>query len=436
MVKSALEITEKNFNREEFSVPQVAILYGGDAAGCDFTLSAIEKQTPILVLQGSTSELFDAWLQILAYCHLRDADSGGDCIFPQLFKLMTIKGLEVMLVRRLCQLWHTGAVSFGREFGIHSKKIQRSLQSLMKEVQTMRNAILKEQASSFIDKKAILTVTTNIAEVTGPPTTPSDFVDIIKNITQLEAAFTEEAIVQMNQNFMETLIQVKGTAEEDSLTVGAGRGGGVSSAGWGDLIGRKQGSAEVLVIRVGGSAEDLASKVGGVCRGSGRQSGRVGRVEGSAEDLASKVRGVCRGSGRQSGRVGRVEGSAEDLVSKVGGVCRGSGQQSGRVGRVEGSAEDLASKVRGIYRGSGRQSGRVGRVEGSAEDLASKVGRVCRGFGQQSGRVGRVEGSTEDLISLKRECNTGVWAFTFIPRLIIVVQIERKKDTGAKIKET
>mmetsp|Transcript_25884 Transcript_25884/g.50725 ORF Transcript_25884/g.50725 Transcript_25884/m.50725 type:complete len:200 (-) Transcript_25884:36-635(-) len=51
MVKSALEITEKNFNREEFSVPQVAILYGGDAAGHDFTLSAIEKQTPILVLQ-------------------------------------------------------------------------------------------------------------------------------------------------------------------------------------------------------------------------------------------------------------------------------------------------------------------------------------------------------------------------------------------------
>eukprot|EP00820_Chromera_velia_P009587 Cvel_21278.t1-p1 / transcript=Cvel_21278.t1 / gene=Cvel_21278 / organism=Chromera_velia_CCMP2878 / gene_product=hypothetical protein / transcript_product=hypothetical protein / location=Cvel_scaffold1980:35542-36032(+) / protein_length=97 / sequence_SO=supercontig / SO=protein_coding / is_pseudo=false len=97
MVKSALEITEKNFNREEFSVPQVAILYGGDAAGHDFTLSAIEKQTPILVLQGSTSELFDAWLQILAYCHLRNADSGGDCMFLQLFKLMTTRGLEVML---------------------------------------------------------------------------------------------------------------------------------------------------------------------------------------------------------------------------------------------------------------------------------------------------------------------------------------------------
>uniref|UniRef100_A0A0G4HK99 Uncharacterized protein n=1 Tax=Chromera velia CCMP2878 TaxID=1169474 RepID=A0A0G4HK99_9ALVE len=101
MVKSALEITEKNFNRDEFSVLQVAILYGGDAAGRDFTLSAIEKQTPILVLQGSTSKLFDAWLQIFAYCHLRDADSGGDCMFPQLFKLMTTRGLEVMLVRRL-----------------------------------------------------------------------------------------------------------------------------------------------------------------------------------------------------------------------------------------------------------------------------------------------------------------------------------------------
>uniref|UniRef100_A0A0G4GZY8 TRAF3-interacting protein 1 N-terminal domain-containing protein n=1 Tax=Chromera velia CCMP2878 TaxID=1169474 RepID=A0A0G4GZY8_9ALVE len=129
MVKSALEITEKNFNREEFSVPQVAILYGGDAAGRDFTLSAIEKQTPILVLQ----------------------------------------------------------------------------------------------ASSFTDKKAILTVTTKIVEVMEPPTTPSDFVDIIKNITQLEAAFSEEVIIQVNQNFMETLIRVKGTAEEDSLTVGAGR---------------------------------------------------------------------------------------------------------------------------------------------------------------------------------------------------------------------
>uniref|UniRef100_A0A0G4H2R9 Uncharacterized protein n=1 Tax=Chromera velia CCMP2878 TaxID=1169474 RepID=A0A0G4H2R9_9ALVE len=184
MVKSALEITEKNFNREEFSVPQIAILYGGDAAGCDFTLSAIEKQTPILVLQRSTSELFDAWLKILAYCDLRDADLGGDCMFPQLFKLMTTRGLEVMLMRRLSQPWHTGAVSF--------------------------------------DRKAILTVATKIAEVTGPPTIPSDFVDIIKNITQLEAAFSEEIIIRMNQNFMETLIRVTGTAEEDSLTVGAG----------------------------------------------------------------------------------------------------------------------------------------------------------------------------------------------------------------------
>eukprot|EP00820_Chromera_velia_P016710 Cvel_26199.t1-p1 / transcript=Cvel_26199.t1 / gene=Cvel_26199 / organism=Chromera_velia_CCMP2878 / gene_product=hypothetical protein / transcript_product=hypothetical protein / location=Cvel_scaffold3083:978-3317(-) / protein_length=191 / sequence_SO=supercontig / SO=protein_coding / is_pseudo=false len=173
MVKSALEITEKNFNREEFSVPQVAILYSGDAVGRDFTLSAIEKQTPILVLQ------------ILTYCYLRDADLGGDCMFPQLFKLMTIRGLEVMLMRRLSQPWHTRAVSF--------------------------------------DKKAILTVATKIAEVTGPPTMPSDFVDIIKNITQLEAAFSEEVIVRMNQNFMETLIRVKGTAKEDSLTVGARR---------------------------------------------------------------------------------------------------------------------------------------------------------------------------------------------------------------------
>eukprot|EP00820_Chromera_velia_P025396 Cvel_34019.t1-p1 / transcript=Cvel_34019.t1 / gene=Cvel_34019 / organism=Chromera_velia_CCMP2878 / gene_product=hypothetical protein / transcript_product=hypothetical protein / location=Cvel_scaffold5707:3256-4109(+) / protein_length=206 / sequence_SO=supercontig / SO=protein_coding / is_pseudo=false len=89
MVKSALEITEKNFNRGEFSVPQVAILYSSDATGRDFTLSAIEKQTPILVLQ------------ILAYCHLRDADLRGDCMFPQLFKLMTTRGLEVMLMRRL-----------------------------------------------------------------------------------------------------------------------------------------------------------------------------------------------------------------------------------------------------------------------------------------------------------------------------------------------
>eukprot|EP00820_Chromera_velia_P028493 Cvel_36543.t1-p1 / transcript=Cvel_36543.t1 / gene=Cvel_36543 / organism=Chromera_velia_CCMP2878 / gene_product=hypothetical protein / transcript_product=hypothetical protein / location=Cvel_scaffold7421:407-580(-) / protein_length=58 / sequence_SO=supercontig / SO=protein_coding / is_pseudo=false len=56
-----------------------------------------------------------------------------------------------------------------------------------------------------------------------PPTMPSDFVDIIKNITQLEAAFSEEVIIQVNQNFMETLIRVKGTAEEDSLTVSAGR---------------------------------------------------------------------------------------------------------------------------------------------------------------------------------------------------------------------
>uniref|UniRef100_A0A0G4FLX1 Uncharacterized protein n=1 Tax=Chromera velia CCMP2878 TaxID=1169474 RepID=A0A0G4FLX1_9ALVE len=127
MVKSVLEITEKNFNREEFSVLQVAILYGGDAAGRDFTLSAIEKQTPILVLQ----------------------------------------------------------------------------------------------AASFTDEKAILTVATKIAEVTGLPTMPSDFVDIIKNITQLEVAFSEEVIVRINQNFMETLIRVKGTAKEDSLTVGA-----------------------------------------------------------------------------------------------------------------------------------------------------------------------------------------------------------------------
>eukprot|EP00820_Chromera_velia_P027204 Cvel_10858.t1-p1 / transcript=Cvel_10858.t1 / gene=Cvel_10858 / organism=Chromera_velia_CCMP2878 / gene_product=hypothetical protein / transcript_product=hypothetical protein / location=Cvel_scaffold665:114-20640(-) / protein_length=373 / sequence_SO=supercontig / SO=protein_coding / is_pseudo=false len=153
----------------------------------------------------------------------RDADSGGDCMFPQLFKLMTTRGLEVMLVRRLSQPWHTGAVSSGHEFGIQSKKIRRSLQSLVKEVQTMRNAILKEEASSFTDKKTILTVATKIAEVTGPPTTPSDFIDIIKNITQLEAAFTKEAIVRMNQNFMETLIRVKGTVEEDSLTVGARR---------------------------------------------------------------------------------------------------------------------------------------------------------------------------------------------------------------------
>uniref|UniRef100_A0A0G4HSL8 Uncharacterized protein n=1 Tax=Chromera velia CCMP2878 TaxID=1169474 RepID=A0A0G4HSL8_9ALVE len=40
---------------------------------------------------------------IFAYCHLRDTDSGGDCMFPQLFKLMTTRGLEVMLVRRLSQ---------------------------------------------------------------------------------------------------------------------------------------------------------------------------------------------------------------------------------------------------------------------------------------------------------------------------------------------
>uniref|UniRef100_A0A0G4HDD7 Uncharacterized protein n=1 Tax=Chromera velia CCMP2878 TaxID=1169474 RepID=A0A0G4HDD7_9ALVE len=62
------------------------------------------------------------------------------------------------------------------------------------------------RASSFTDEKAILTVAIKIAEVTEPQTTPSDFVDIIKNITQLEAAFTEEAIIRMNQNFMETLI--------------------------------------------------------------------------------------------------------------------------------------------------------------------------------------------------------------------------------------
>uniref|UniRef100_A0A0G4GCJ1 Uncharacterized protein n=1 Tax=Chromera velia CCMP2878 TaxID=1169474 RepID=A0A0G4GCJ1_9ALVE len=64
----------------------------------------------------------------------------------------------------------------------------------------------EKRHSEGANKKAILMVVTKIAKVAGPPTTPFDFVDIIKNITQLEAAFTEEAIVRMNQNFMETLI--------------------------------------------------------------------------------------------------------------------------------------------------------------------------------------------------------------------------------------
>uniref|UniRef100_A0A0G4HTU6 Uncharacterized protein n=1 Tax=Chromera velia CCMP2878 TaxID=1169474 RepID=A0A0G4HTU6_9ALVE len=123
--------------------------------------------------RGSTSELFDAWLQILAYCHLRNADSGGDCIFPQLFKLMTTKRLKVMLVRRLSQPWHTGAVSFGLF------------------------VYRRESHPDAYDK---------YHQSDGAPDDASNFVDIIKNITQLEAAFTEEAIVQMNQNFMETLI--------------------------------------------------------------------------------------------------------------------------------------------------------------------------------------------------------------------------------------